>query len=488
MNRKWMIAALFLVVMVSVLYAPQPAQTSPNTVSAPAQTMGITLGIQQPPAVNYGDEMNAVNSLTGKVHGLVLYYVDWSTMYSTFLQDQWRRQMSVSDVPVAMIAWQPTNGLASLGCDKDYGFNVAIPPDKIIQGACDTYIRNYARALKATGWRFLIKFAHEMNSSGRPYWPGHFGEPPSKFVDMWRHVVDIFRSEQVTNVEWVWGPIYQSSPNDASNDLHLFYPGDNYVDWVGPMGYNYYNQLIGSPQPWLPFTNIFDSILKDFACRYPKPQIIHEFASVEGDGATLSKAAWIADAYQQAPNYPFLRAMIWYNDLDASNPSADFRITTHTGSSNPPPPTIVNPLPSNSGVWTNAYKNAIASSIYTKYLPSLAQATPPGTYCGTGATSMSVSPSSIFLVPGGSATIGFQGWLYSSPLSLSVSAPSSMSSAITPTTLQPPWGMATIRLSASTSTPLGSYQVKLHTGVADVPIHVQVVSQVFSSNIPLLLR
>lgn len=360
------------------------AELGDQSFAAPSvapSALGITLGIQQPPTVNYGYEMNAVNSLTGKVHGIVLYYIDWHDVHTPFLENQLRNQMLASNVPLTMIAWQPTNGAIASGCDQNYGFNVAIPPDNIIAGACDNYISAFANALKTDGYRYLIKLAHEMNLSARPYWPGNFGEGPSTFVAMWRHVVGVFRSQNVTNVEFVWAPIYQSYPNTPSNDLHLFYPGDSYVDWVGPMGYNYYTTLGWG---WLTFENIFDASLKDFACRYPRPQIIHEFASVEGDSNSPSKAQWIADAYQKAPNYPFLRAMIWYNDCDAgvcNGSNADFRITTSTQTQNFSDPTNVNPLPPSTHAWTNAYSSTISSSVYTKTLPSLAAATPSSTTC-----------------------------------------------------------------------------------------------------------
>lgn len=57
-------------------------------------------------------------------------------------------------------------------------------------------------------------------------------------------------------------------------------------------GYNYNLNVFGG---WPTFSQIFDGILRDFACRYAKPQIIHEFASAERSGNT-TKTAWISDA------------------------------------------------------------------------------------------------------------------------------------------------------------------------------------------------
>lgn len=366
--------ALVAISALTMLHVLQPvnAQLEPQAGDASS----VTLGIYQPPTVEYGTEINAVNTLTGKKHGLVQIYINWANPFSyySFLIDQINRQMAAGDRPVVMIAWQPTDGKQALGCDRDY--NGGIPPTSIINGACDRFITTFAQQIKARPERYLIKFAHEMNNIDVPWATGRFGEPPSTFIAMWRKVKSIFSAQGVNNVEWVWAPIYQSNPNTSQNNPNAYYPGNEYVDWVGVSGYNYYNQLIGAPQPWYSFANIFDGILKDFACRYPKPQMIHEFASVEGPGGSQTKAVWIANAYAQLPNYPFLRAVVWYNELDAANPNADFRVmgsTTRGG---------VGALPAGSGAWTNAYRSAVSSSVFNSTLPSLQAATPATTDCG----------------------------------------------------------------------------------------------------------
>ena len=354
----------------------EPTSANDLTSSQP-QGLGITIGIYQPPTVNYGSELNAVNGLTNKVHGIVMYYLNWATAFDPFLQNQLNSQMAAADRPILMLAWGPAEGRQALGCDQNY--SGAVPWSKIIQGACDAYIRNYANALKARPERFLLKFAHEMNGGGTPWSPIFVGVTPSTFVAAWQHVHDIFVAQGVTNVEWVWGPLYESNPNTAANDLHLYYPGDNYTDWVALSGYNYYDRLPGISLPWLTFEQMYDAGLKDFACRYAKPQMVHEMGSVEGPGGSTTKAAWIADAYLKAQNYPFLRSLVWYNDRDFTNPNADFRVISNTTFDGG-----VQPLPTGNGEWTNAYRNAVASSAFNSSLPSLANATPSSTNCGGG--------------------------------------------------------------------------------------------------------
>jgi hypothetical protein len=320
-----------------------------------------------------------------------------------------------------------------------------------------------------------------MNGGGQPWSPVNMGVNPSLYVAMWRHVHDIFAAQGVTNVEWVWAPIYVSIPALPENDIHLYYPGDDYVDWVAVSGYNYYLQYEGATE-WNTFEMMFDAVLNDFACRYPKPQLIHETASVEDYTGTYHKTDWIADTYVQAQNYPFLRGLVWYNDRDSANPSADFRITTstaHEGS--------VQALPAN-GSWTNAYKNAVASPIYTKTLPSLTAATPPMPYCGNGEAVFRAQPAAVMLVRGQSSSHQLVGINYASAVNVSLSLPATISGSVTPNTLPAPWGTATIHLQTSASTPLGVHTVNVQVGPSTVPIRVIVVASIKRSFLPITVK
>ncbi len=481
MNRR-LLRNIFLVSLAVVCAQSNlTASVAAPTATPITQVFGITVGIQQPPTVNYGDEIDAVNALANKKHGIVLYYVNWLTEFNTFLPDRIISQMTPNDQPVIMIDWGPAYGRQSLGCDQNY--NGVVPFDKIIQGYCDDYVQNYAQAIKARSERFLIKFAHEMNGGGQPWSPINIGVQPTKYVQMWRHVHDVFEAQGVTNVEWVWAPIYLSYPTTPENDIHLYYPGDDYVDWVAVSGYNYFDQMPGAPQPWYTFEDIYDTVLRDFACRYPKPHMIHEFGSVEAYDGMHSKAQWIGDAYLKAQNYPFLRAIVWYNDRDFTNLSADFRITSSTYGSG-----SVQALPAGSGAWTNAYKSAVAASIYTKTLHTKAAITPPGVYCGNGEAVFTVQPSIVFVMPGESSRHTLTGLMYSSAVNPSLTLPPGISGSVNPGTLPVPWGKATIHLTTTLGTSLGTYTVTVQAGTTSLPIQVRVLSTVERVYLPAILK
>jgi len=340
------------------------------------------------PSYGMGKEVLAFDDLIGKDIGILMGFANWLYVPGDHALDAFnfnQIQIEISDPsrrPAQLITWEPTRTAVSghpeydsFGCTQAY--TGVIPPADIINGNCDTYLNIFREDLKARPERFLLRFAHEMNILDSPWWPGHFGGDASLYVAMYQYVHDVIMDEPgaPTNVEWVWSPNYASNPPDAWNDLHNYYPGDDYVDWIGLSGYNWYTG--GSPaSPWRSFSYLYDSVLTDLTCRYAKPQIIAEIGSVEGGGSVPTKAEWINVVYLGAPNYPFVRSVIWFNDYAPNG--ADFRVTTGSRESGYP---NVSPLPAATGAWTNAYSTAIANPVYNSKLPSLSAATPPHPVC-----------------------------------------------------------------------------------------------------------
>jgi hypothetical protein len=478
------------VVFIVLLLPPTASRSAPTAISPAAQVLGIAHGAHIVPTYNYGTEIGNFNTRVGKKLAVDMYFTDFGTPsgdgkpFDDFLLRQIRNQLPQSDWPVIVLAWLPQNGKQSLGCDQDYPDG--IPPASIAAGACDTYIRAFARGMKARPERFILRFAFEMSLLNSKYWPGYFGQDGNDFIAMWRHVHDLFKAEGVTNVEWLWAPGFDSNPRPSVlpwNDLHNYYPGNDYVDWVGPDGYNFYY----GEDPhwsWVWFSDMFDAVLKDFACRYPKPQIVHEFGGADGPGHP-NKVDWIQDAFQQMPQYPFLRSFLWLNGYAFDSPAhADFRVTSNTrfdGS--------VGPVPSASDPsWTNAYKNGLASSVYKSTLPSLATSTPPATYCGNGEPTYTVSPNFVILEQGESSTHTLVGMLYPSAPTVSLTLPPQLTGNVSPNQLPVPWGTAQVNLHTSAATALGTYTVNVQVGGVSLPITVMVVDSVQRVYLPSVMR
>jgi len=477
------VSVCFITVLCLSVVQGQVKSESP--VSPSASLLKIAHGAHIPPTVNYGQVIASFNSLTQKDLAIVMYFLDWTNSgqngiyFDTFLVDK-IYQTFHENSPAIMLTWQPMNGKRP-GCIKDYGSS--IPLNDIITGACDNYIRNFARAIKARPERYLIRFAHEMNISHTVWWPGHYGQDSSAYILMYRHVYDVFMAENVNNAEWVWSPNYWSYPAVDWNHRNMYYPGDNYVDWIGVDGYNWY-QYLGSS--WVTFSDLYESgaynyVFKDLACRYAKPQIIAEFASVEGPGGNQSKSYWIQDAYNRIPQHPFLRGAVWFNDYAFGSPNhADFRVTTSTAQS----------LPSGTGGWTNAYRQAISKPVYSPTLQSLEDATPPSTYCGDGEAQY-ITPAWVIVQKNWSVNFNLTGLLYDQDLSLSLSVPtnSGITATINPNSLKAPWGSTTITIQTSLTTPIGHLPITIQgNGVDIASLQVYVLDRVYQGFIPIIRK
>jgi beta-mannanase len=104
----------------------------------------------------------------------------------------------------------------------------------IAAGRYDAYLARYAAAARLARAPVVFSFAHEMNGPWYPWGYGH--TPPAVFVAAWRHMHDIFALAGAGNVIWCWNPnrpagILGGAPNIAPS--HPWWPGTQYVDWVG---------------------------------------------------------------------------------------------------------------------------------------------------------------------------------------------------------------------------------------------------------------
>jgi hypothetical protein len=209
----------------------------------------------------------------------------------------------------------------------------------IIDGEVDAELRAWADAARETNIPILAEFGTEVNGVWVPWngwWNGQgkidgYGDPtlpdgPERFRDAYRHIVDLFRAEGATNVTWFFHAQTQRFfPQDEWwNDVKYYYPGDDYVDWIGLSNY-------GPIDPNDPHFITFDDKLatsglyETLTAISQRPIAIVEFAIIEN--ARWDKAQWIKDAFQAVKqHYPRIRGVSWW---DAGLPGPqDMRINS----------------------------------------------------------------------------------------------------------------------------------------------------------------
>jgi hypothetical protein len=98
----------------------------------------------------------------------------------------------------------------------------------IIAGMFDTELRAYAQAAKSFGTTLLIEYGVEVNGNWFPW----SQEGPEPYKAAYRHIINLFREEGVTNVRWA----FHIDATD-NNYGYKWYPGDDIIDWIGTSCY-----------------------------------------------------------------------------------------------------------------------------------------------------------------------------------------------------------------------------------------------------------
>ena len=164
---------------------------------------GVYAGLYPAGSEDRGDPRSSLEAM-GQKHALYLTYAHWRRGYP--------ETESVFPIPYAeraieaggalQVAWEPSNGLSDV---KD-----------------DAYVRQFAREANALGVPIFLRFAGEMNGEWVPWY-----DDPETYIEKFRLIHDIME-EEAPNVAMVWSPNFLPRHNIAP-----YYPGDDYVDWVG---------------------------------------------------------------------------------------------------------------------------------------------------------------------------------------------------------------------------------------------------------------
>ncbi len=173
----------------------------------------------------------------------------------------------------------------------------------IANGTWDEYFKQSALAIKQFGGPVFISINHEMNGNWYPYSQAAPGSrtTAADYVAAWRRIVDVFNKNGATNVAWVWAP---NVPDVGGISYQSYYPGDNYVDWIGV-------SLYSGNDP-----RALDGIYNEYSAK--KPFFITEWATApvqNGYNARFpGEVAWVNNFFQTLnQNYPRVKAISWFN-------------------------------------------------------------------------------------------------------------------------------------------------------------------------------
>lgn len=149
-------------------------------------------------------KIGVFEALTKKKHASYFTYVGYGQPFP----GEWVDKVKASGA-APHIAFEPNGGLEEV-LDSDY-------------------LRNWARDAARARCPIFLRWASEMNGP----WTRYSRNPPL-YVDKYRLIASVMKQE-APNVAMVWTPF--AEPHDQ---IDQYYPGDEYVDWVGVNIYSVY--------------------------------------------------------------------------------------------------------------------------------------------------------------------------------------------------------------------------------------------------------
>ncbi len=219
---------------------------------------------------------------------------------------------------IPMITWEPWVGVFSIENFPNIEPSIE-KRDKgslasIARGDYDSYIIKWALEAKKFSHPIYLRFGHEMNDPFHYPW-GPQNNLAQDYIDAWKHVFEIFESNQVENIIWVWNP-------HLSYDFDGYYPGDEYVDVISFGVLNFGTSLAWSK--WWSFTELLSNSYKTLT-KLNKPMMISEFGSLSVGG---DRSEWFKDALSLIPrDYPAINSIVFfhYSAETSTDKSLDWR-------------------------------------------------------------------------------------------------------------------------------------------------------------------
>lgn len=245
----------------------------------------------------------------------------------------------------AMISWRP---FASTPSGKGGTLQ------SIASGNIDGYLIASARAAHAHPRPVFLRPMWEMNGDWFP-WSSYAGSTPragnspALYRMAWQRMHIIFRGGQPSeisarlsqaglpgltttsgwvpnassNVAWVWSLAKGGArPTSAPYTNSSYYPGDQYVDWIGLSFHqwsstsvsHWTSRIDNSSDPWARADD-----LHAFAASRGKPMMLAEWGIASKPYGNGDDPSWINDAFSWASSHRMVRAQVYFNRVAGDN-------------------------------------------------------------------------------------------------------------------------------------------------------------------------
>ena len=262
------------------------------------------------------DAIKKFETLVGKHQAIVASSSFWGRGF--FPADNMRVISEGGAVP--LVYWSPW------GPPYEQGKHVNPGPwslRHIVAGECDAYIDKWAAAARDFGRPMLVSFGCEPNSNWFP-WSGYDNGADTKNADgsfagpdlykrAYRHAVDRVRAAGAHNIQWVFHVNDDSHPDRKWNAMSEYYPGAEYVDWLGMSAYG---QITPGKDDWEDWSDVMDPSYRRLCALDPnKPVMLAEWGVGEFPESG-SKAEFIQAAFADLSHgkFPRVKAAVFWHE------------------------------------------------------------------------------------------------------------------------------------------------------------------------------
>lgn len=243
---------------------------------------------------------------------IVSHYYAWGKDTDT-ISDWSLIEETINKGKIPLITWEPwTNSFQFSDSILDLKTNRKVFKH-ITEGIFDDYLIDTAKKLKILKSPVLLRFAHEFDNPAYP-WSLSGDNSHEEFINAWRYVVGLFREQSADNIYWVWNPWH-------SNSIQSYFPGDDYVDWVGVDILNY--DKLNYDGVGYSFKELYSSFHDKLKLVTQKPVIIAEFGTLSD---STGKDKWVQNAFESIEkDFKEIKSVVLFNSsYDKNIPKNNF--------------------------------------------------------------------------------------------------------------------------------------------------------------------
>ncbi len=247
-----------------------------------------------------GQSMETFNEVTGKQHASFFKYVGYGKEFPT----EWVEEVKAQG-RITHIAFEPNDGLEAVVDDE--------------------YLRQWAKDANATGVPIFIRWASEMNGT----WTQYSGKS-DLYKEKWQLVYNVFQ-EEAPNCAFVWTVF-----TFPESTIEEFYPGDDYVDWVGVNIYNvmYHNNDLSDVAYNEDPLELLDYVYNKYS--YKKPIQISEYGATHYSATDEQyHSEWASEKIKRLYSnletyYPRVKSLFYFDVNNMNTYNEDRRVNDYS--------------------------------------------------------------------------------------------------------------------------------------------------------------